>query len=241
MSRALARCSVLIVSLTGCAPKVARIPGPLDHLGRPAVAIGAASPTAPSPSGSSEPATRPGRTTDFQSRVVDAAEHYLDAAPKGFRNDCSGFVMAVFARAGLPIEGSTASIYEWAREHGYLNHHKVPHPGDLAFFDDTWDRNDNGRLDDELSHIAVVISVDPDGTITLAHAGTSHGRTTLHMNLEEASVHEDPSGKVVNDWLRAKNDDDPRKTEYLAGELWRAFATLPPNAITPESTASVTP
>lgn len=222
------------VAVAGCAPKVPRIPGPLDHLGRPPVIVARVDPRPV------EPAPARAVPDDFASRVTDAAEHYLDHAPKGFRDDCSGYVMAVFARAGLPIDGNTASLYDWAREQGYVHHRHYPRPGDLAFFDDTYDRNDNGRLDDDLSHIAVVLDVEPDGTIVLAQAGTSRGRTTMRMNLEEPDVHEDDAGNVLNDWLRVKRDSDPGRTEYLSGELWKAFATLDPDALGDDRTASAT-
>ncbi|MEQ1565512.1 MAG: CHAP domain-containing protein [Myxococcota bacterium] len=172
-----------------------------------------------------------GRVEPFALDVADAARHYLEHAPKGFRDDCSGFVLAVLDRAGLELEGNTASLYTWAADQGLVHHHKVPRPGDLAFFDDTYDRNDNGKLDDDLSHIAVVMEVRPDGTILLAQAGTSRGRTTLTMNLREPDLHEDGGGEVLNDWLRVKRDSDPTRTEYLAGELWRAFATIDPQQV----------
>ena len=40
-----------------------------------------------------------------------------------------------------------------------VHHRKVPRPGDLAFFDDTYDANHDGRTNDPLTHVAVVLSV----------------------------------------------------------------------------------
>ncbi|MEQ1508144.1 MAG: CHAP domain-containing protein [Myxococcota bacterium] len=159
--------------------------------------------------------------------IATAARHYLDHNPRGFRDDCSGYVMAVFARAGIPLDGNTASFYDQAKTDGSLHHRKLPNPGDIAFFDDTYDRNHNGKLDDPLSHVAVVLEVHPDGTIVLGHGGTSRGRTTLTMNLEHPHDREGDDGAVVNDWLRVRRDDDPAGTRYLASELWRAFARFP--------------
>jgi hypothetical protein len=199
-----------------CAPKVPPMPGPLSVLGRPPSAVVRKQPT---------PQVR--HDSAGEQRIVEAARHYLRHPTRGFRDDCSGFVMAVLDRAGHPMAGNTASFYAWAQEQGALHRRKRPSPGDLAFFDDTYDRNHNGRNDDGLTHIAVVLEVSSDGTILLAHDGTSGGRTTLRMNLAAPDERLGPDGEVRNDWLRAKRDSDPRGTRYLAGELWTGFATIP--------------
>jgi hypothetical protein len=160
-------------------------------------------------------------------RIADAARYYLDHRPRGFRDDCSGFVSAALARAGITLSGSTASLWELAREMGAIHHRKLPEPGDIAFFDDTYDRNHDGRVNDELSHVAVVLEVHADGDILLAHGGTSHGRTTLHMNLKRPSERTDAkTGDVLNDYLRRQSSSDPGGAKYLSGELWRGFATF---------------
>jgi hypothetical protein len=164
-------------------------------------------------------------------RIADAALHYLDHRPKGFRDDCSGFVMAALDRAGIPMNGNTRSLWDTLREQGMTHRHKVPAVGDLAFFDNTYDRDRDGRFDDELTHIGVVVAVDDDDTITIAHAGTSRGRTSLTMNLREPDVRRTPDGVVLNDYLRRKRDGDPKNARYLAGELWRGFATLDGDAL----------
>ncbi len=70
-----------------------------------------------------------------------------------------------------------------------------------------------------------MLSVDDDGTITMAHAGTSSGRSTLQMNLFYPDVATDEGGARVNGYLRRRKDSDPARTGYLSGELWRGFAT----------------
>ena len=141
-----------------------------------------------------------------------------------YRYDCSGLVEAIYARAGRPVAGSTRELYERSIDLGVTHRNKRPSPGDLAFFDDTYDRNGNGRLDDDLSHVAVVESVDDDGTITMVHKG-SKGVVRLYMNLHTPDVHSE-DGEILNSYLRAQRQKDPRGTEYLAGELWRGFSSL---------------
>ena len=109
---------------------------------------------------------------------------------------------------------------------GAVHRRRIPRVGDLAFFDDTYDRNQNGIADDELTHIAVVTAVDDQGTITLAHGGTSAGRSTILMNLRFPDVHRDQAGMELNGYLRAARKDEPRAVGHLTGELWRGFATV---------------
>ncbi len=139
-----------------------------------------------------------------------------------YRSDCSGLVEASYARAGLTLSGSSADMFALSRELGVLHHKKLPQPGDIAFFDDTYDRNGNGRRDDELSHVAVVEKVEADGTIILVHRG-SNGVVRIRMNLRDPHVGRREDGVVLNDGLRSgKQDGGPR----LTGELWRAFGSL---------------
>ncbi len=207
------------------------MPGPLGPVGKGPVLSGpSARPDAVvevAPLAEAEPP----KASRFGESVAEAARHWLEHRPRGFRDDCSGFVMASLDRAGLALTGNTASFWELAREHGAVHHRKEPRVGDLAFFDNTYDRNGNGRLDDDLSHIAVVLEVQRDGTVLLAHAGTSRGRTTLTMNLRHPDVRHADDGTVLNDYLRAKRSSDPKGARYLAGELWRGFATLDPDAV----------
>ncbi len=165
----------------------------------------------------------PGHTDG--SGLVSAARYYLDHKPRGFRDDCSGYVCAVYDRDGQALEGNTASFWELSKQLRATHKRKRPQPGDLAFFDNTYDRDGNGRRDDKLTHVAIVLEVYSDGTIELAHGGTSKGRTTMRMNLYRPDEHADTDGRVLNSFLRSRNaDDDGGKR--LSGELFRGFATL---------------
>jgi len=161
---------------------------------------------------------------DVGERIARSASYTLKHYPRGFRKDCSGFVEASLSRVGIPLRGSTRMLWVAVRDRGWTHHRRVPRPGDLAFFDDTYDRNGNGIRDDELSHIAIVLGVRPDGTIVLAHAGTSAGRTRFYMNLHRPRDRVDADGARINDALRAGSGGSTRGT--LAAELLRGFATI---------------
>lgn len=220
--------------LAGCAHTL-NFPGPTAAVGRspapplvPTPAEPIASVPDPTPSVVDVPPARPKPRKNQQTQLARSARHYLRVSPpSSFRADCSGFVCAVYDHAGGELSGNTSSMWALAKSTGRVHHRKIPALGDLVFFDNTYDRNKNRRLDDGLTHIGVVIEVLDDGTILIAHSGTSKGRTTLRLNLKHPSQHLSLDGNVMNDFLRRKKDSDPRGTKYLAGELWRGFATLP--------------
>lgn len=159
--------------------------------------------------------------------VSEAALYYVDHAPKGARDDCSGFALAALERAGIRLTGNTESLWRLAEERKLTHAKKTPREGDLAFFDNTYDRNNNRRLDDELTHVGVVVAVADDGTIHIAHNGTSKGRSVMRMNLYDPDA-ASKDGRILNDFLRGRSSRDKRRTKYLAGELWRGFARFEP-------------
>ena len=155
----------------------------------------------------------------------------LSFSRKGFGNDCSGFVLAVLAQAGYDLRSrlgtsgtaSAAAIYELLSREGKVHRHKVPLPGDLVFFDNTYDRNRDGRANDPLTHVGIVERVDADGTFTFIHR-VARGTLRYRMNLFHPHLRRDPkSGRVLNHALRFAERGRPAR---LAGELFHAFATV---------------
>ncbi len=156
------------------------------------------------------------------------ARHYLISRPRGFRDDCSGFVSAVFTAAGVPMDHVVATLWERAETLDAL-HWGAPRLGDLVFFDDTWDRNRNGQWDDPLTHVGLVIDVEPDGTVLFAHAGTRAGRTVGYLNLDQPYTDRDATGARKNVWLREPAAYDPPGVGYLASDLWAGWARVDPD------------
>jgi len=155
--------------------------------------------------------------------VAAVARRYRDTQPKLRINACNGLIEDILRDAGLELRGGVRSLYAQMKERGWVHRRKMPLPGDIVFFDKTYDSNGNGRQDDPLSHVAVVISVDRDGTVHMVHRG-SRGIRPLTMNLEQRSVRRrDSDGKVMNSWLGKPGYAKPG--HKLAGELWTAFAS----------------
>ncbi len=157
------------------------------------------------------------------SAVSFLGDKSLKVDGNNFRYDCSGFVMAVHASVDIPISGSTKMLYTLSQTKNVLHQKKIPDHGDVAFFDNSHDRNKNGKRDDVLTHIAIVEKIDVDGTITLIHLGGS-GIVRTYMNLHAPTTYKNSDGKVINSYLRVSNrkESGPR----LTGELWRAFGAL---------------
>lgn len=151
-----------------------------------------------------------------------------------FRYDCSGFATGAWSVAGVDLMSSVddepgangvAMIHRFNARFGKHHQEYFPSPGDLAYFDNTYDMNRNGRLDDPLSHVGIVDSVDADGTIHVIHL-SGRGIVRDPMNLLRPRDRTDERGKKINAWLRVKTKKDPPNMPRLMGELFSGFGTL---------------
>lgn len=154
---------------------------------------------------------------------------------KDYPTDCSGLVLAVFAAENNPLdellkdaklgESTVSALYRAAANRNLIHKHRVPDIGDLVFFDNTWDRNMDGRANDPLTHIGIVERVDPDGTISFIHRSRG-GVLRYKMNLFSPRVRRDPkTNKVLNQYLGVYSKNSAR-TWQLSGELFNSFATI---------------
>ncbi|MCC7070865.1 MAG: CHAP domain-containing protein [Deltaproteobacteria bacterium] len=162
-------------------------------------------------------------------RIADAAARSVGKGPlvvggQRYRMDCSGVAHAIYARAGFPLGpvGDTRGLFALAQARGSMRRSE-PLPGDLAFFDFTWDADGNGAFDDPLSHVAVVERVDDDGTVILVHR-VGDRVVRARMNLARPHDRHDERGASLNHFLRSAAGAHPAKT---TAELFVAFGSLP--------------
>ncbi len=167
-------------------------------------------------------------------QVAEAAQFYLEAGGPLKRDDCSGLVEAVLARAGMPTRGQVKTLWAEAVRQGRAHTRRLPEVGDLVFWDRTYDANGDGEANDRLTHMGVVIGLEPGGTAVVVHRSSSQGVTELRMNLRHPSEHRDEEGRVINDYLAKPGYGGP-DAPRLAGQLWRGFASI--SRVAPRSPA----
>lgn len=148
--------------------------------------------------------------------------------------DCAGVTRAIYLSQGHDLyEGADGSgqangvrrIYEHVRKHGRIHRGPVVGPGDLVFFDNTWDFNEDGLLNDSLTHVGIVEAVERDGTVVFI-SRVSNAIERYRMNLRTPNAVRGADGQVLNDYLRRKRIGDPRATGYLTGQLFAGFGSF---------------
>lgn len=147
--------------------------------------------------------------------------------------DCAGVTRAIFLEHGIDLYDSGASdpkangvrlIYAHVLQHGTFHQGPVVHPGDLVFFDNTWDFNGDGKLNDPLTHVGVVERVEPDSTVVFI-SRVADAIERYRMNLALPHVHKTADGRVLNDYMRRKLPTDPDDMSHLTGELFAFYGT----------------
>ncbi|MFH1017760.1 MAG: NlpC/P60 family protein [Pseudomonadota bacterium] len=151
-----------------------------------------------------------------------------------FSTDCSGYVGAVLYRNGidvfrgateLDIRGNGVRIlHEFVIKYGRIFHDEAA-PGDLVFFNNTYDRNRDRNLNDALTHIGIVSGVDSDGTVRFLHYMKGKVRKGV-MNLQNPWLARDEEGNKVNDYMRRRKRSDRRGTPHTAAGLFADFGSL---------------
>jgi hypothetical protein len=181
--------------------------------------------------------------SDLQARLAARGHAWLGkgvtpflVGGEQFNPDCSGFVEAVYAAEGIPLRRlaqraapreTSAVAALWAAVGQYGSRWRGgewPAPGDLVFFDDTWDRDANGTLDDPLTHLGLVEWVDERGTVTFLHragAGVVRG----HLALYRPDTMRDADGAELNSPLRVRASKGDL-ARALAGELFAGFGRI---------------
>ena len=164
-------------------------------------------------------------------RLVGATE--VEVNGRRIAEDCAGVTRAIYLEQGIDLYAGAAGdpktngvrlIYSHVRQHGRMHHGPIPNPGDLVFFDNTWDLNGDGKLNDPLTHVGVVERIEPDGTVVFI-SRVADTIERYRMNLSLPHVHQTGEGRLLNDYLRRKRTNEPEETARLTGELFAFFGT----------------
>ncbi|ATB33240.1 CHAP domain-containing protein [Melittangium boletus] len=201
-------------------------------------------PAAPRPIPSGSESEEPSPADDPPASLSGSRDDVLAAARKlvgskqvrvdgkTWPSDCTGFVEAVYGKAGVSFRGAAkagdngvTAFYRYAQAQGRVFTKGKPRPGDLVFFRETYDRNKDGRRNDGLTHVGLVDEVARDGTVVVIHR-VSRGVVRYRMNLARPSVRKDPrTGVVLNDMLRVPKG---KKMPVLTGQLFAAYGSVLP-------------
>ncbi len=177
-------------------------------------------------------ATSPSRSAIVQSASQLVGARTIDVDGRRIEYDCAGVTRAIFLKHGIDLyENRSVSqqangvrlIHNHIRQHGVLHKGPAVRPGDLVFFDNTWDSNRDGKANDPLTHVGIVERQDRDGTVTFI-SRVAGAVQRYRMNLGLPHVYRAADGKILNDHLRRKQGDSP-SAGYLTGELFAGFGS----------------
>lgn len=176
----------------------------------------------------------PSRSAIVHSAVRLLGSKTITIQGRRIHYDCAGVTRAIFLEHGIDLYRSSHPemnangvrlIHNHVRQHGMLHHNKDVHPGDLVFFDNTWDFNGDGLLNDPLTHVGIVEQIQQDGTVTFI-SRVAGAIARYRMNLRQPHLHKTAEGHLLNDYIRRKRPTDPENTVRLTGELFSSYGNL---------------
>ncbi len=151
---------------------------------------------------------------------------------KEFKLDCIGTVSAIFYSADIDIQkhfnkykgNGVSKFFYTLSDKNTLYKGKPPEIGDVIFWDNTWDRNNDGVIgNDPLTHAAVVVDIEEDGTIYYIHQNYVFGIIVEKMNLLHPTVYKDENGKEINSPMYINSSLKKHPDHWLSGDLFRHF------------------
>lgn len=178
-----------------------------------------------------------------RARVLASARSLLGQRPdalvtvrgRQFQLDCIGTLSAAWWGAGHDLQRDFAHyagngvlrLYNSLKDHQALAPLQAPQPGDIVFWENTYDRNDDGiRYNDGITHAGLVVSLDDEGTVTYLHESVSRGVVLAYFNVKHPTTAFGPAGQVWNSpmYLGSGYDRTDNPPHWLSGDLIKAVA-----------------
>ncbi|MCF7949133.1 MAG: CHAP domain-containing protein [Spirochaetia bacterium] len=173
----------------------------------------------------------------LQAKLVEGAlslngRNRLNVNGRRFNADCTGTVLAIYWHAGIDLAtpmtqyrgNGVTRLYRFLEDEQALYKTRRPKPGDIIFWDNTYDRDGDGQANDYLTHTGMVVSVEEDGTLHYIHHNYRKGVVLARMNLYRPGVYTeivDGQQQVINSPMRMRGS--PNFDKWLASELTRSF------------------
>jgi hypothetical protein len=151
-----------------------------------------------------------------------------------FNMDCTGAVLAIYYYAGIDLArdfdrysgNGVMRLYRSLEAQELIYETQLPVTGDIIFWDNTYDRNGDGRWNDTLTHVGMVMNASRDGTIEYVHLNYRRGIVIEYMNLHRPEVHEQLERgrmRILNSPMRMKQAGRSHPQKWLSGQLYRNF------------------
>jgi hypothetical protein len=181
----------------------------------------------------------PPEASIIRAKLVEGANSILgkwELVVRGrkFDWDCTGVVRAIYWYAGIDLArdfaafpgNGVARLFGSLERAGLLYDTRRPIAGDIVFWDDTYDANGDGRWNDPLTHVGMVMKTDQDGIISYVHQNVRRGIVVESMSLSEPSTYQkNVLGRMIliNSPMRMAEQGVPHPDKWLAGQLYRSF------------------
>lgn len=181
-------------------------------------------------SGNDSPAVVTRDVTEVQQQLSQTARQLVGAKTlningEKFTMDCSGLTLAIYYNSGVDLRkiypkytgNGVSRLFQGLEDQGLLS--QEPSPGDLIFWDDTWDKNGDGKWNDPLTHVGMVVAVYDNGDIDYVHEHVTKGITIEKMNLKMPDSREHNAGMR----MRVAGEPYPPPQGWLASHLFKSF------------------
>ena len=175
----------------------------------------------------------PSRSAIVRTAATLVGANTIESNGRRIAYDCAGVTRAIYLKHGIdlyqgspndPQANGVRLIHAHIRQQGTFHQGPIAHPGDLVFFNNTWDYNGDGKANDSLTHVGIVERQEPDGTVVFISRVAS-AVERYRMNLRQPHIHKAADGRILNDYLRRKHMRDSDNTPYLTGQLFAQFAS----------------
>ncbi|MBN1798808.1 MAG: hypothetical protein JW822_09525 [Spirochaetales bacterium] len=174
-------------------------------------------------------------TSRTQNLLVEGAHKLLGVNKlvvrgKKFTRDCVGTVSAIYYYAGIDLikgyskysGGGVTSLYTYLKANNLIYRTKNPRIGDIIFWNNTVDKDGDGKMDDGLTHVGMVVAVKEDGTIDYVHNDYKQGIVIAQMNLKKPDIMGEIIGGtwiMINTPVRIKVRGQEHPDMLLSGQL----------------------
>jgi hypothetical protein len=197
--------------------------------------------TAPPPARVSRDSVNPAARGSEQLRrkLAEGGEYVLGKRElvirgKRFNMDCTGTVLAIYYYAGIDLArdfnkysgNGVTRLYKTLEAEDLLYETRLPVAGDIIFWDNTYDRNEDGQWNDPLTHVGMVMDTSADGSIEYVHLNYRRGIIIENMNLRTPEIHqkmEKGQMRIINSPMRMKQAGKAHPDDWLSGQLYKIF------------------